>query len=325
MGIKNYLVILTGLPASGKSTLSNLLKNLLEEKEKFKIKIIDPDNIRKKLMGNEFKPELEKEVRKANLKNVRKYLKEGAIVISDDLNYYTSMRHDLKEIAEDLNLPYYIIFISTPMAICIEWSDIMGGQVLMRYPENLDIADNMVQQIQISHNFTESYIINEEKEWNSISFYNEDKELIIVLVLDKYDDGTDFIPILEEFNKQVDSFDTEINGKDLKKRLKELFNFSFNVFRTRDEVISKLSNEVAQLKTRQYDYHKKFERIIDSNHLPVKAKLQFLLSINEYLTIEEIEEKIDTSRNWLKNVIETLVKNDIIGYNPEKDAYFLIV
>lgn len=207
----------------------------------------------------------------------------------------------------------------------IEWSDIMGGQVLMRYPENLDIADNMVQQIQISHNFTESYIINEEKEWNSISFYNEDKELIIVLVLDKYDDGTDFIPILEEFNKQVDSFDTEINGKDLKKRLKELFNFSFNVFRTRDEVISKLSNEVAQLKTRQYDYHKKFERIIDSNHLPVKAKLQFLLSINEYLTIEEIEEKIDTSRNWLKNVIETLVKNDIIGYNPEKDAYFLIV
>lgn len=131
-------MILTGLPASGKSTLSNLLKNLLEEKEKFKIKIIDPDNIRKKLMGNEFKPELEKEVRKANLKNVRKYLKEGAIVISDDLNYYTSMRHDLKEIAEDLNLPYYIIFISTPMAICIEWNKNRGEPIPKKIIEDIE-------------------------------------------------------------------------------------------------------------------------------------------------------------------------------------------
>jgi hypothetical protein len=190
----------------------------------------------------------------------------------------------------------------------------------MKYPEDLEIPINVVQQIQISHNFTESYIITEEKEWNSISFYNEESELIIVLVLNKYDDGTDFIPVLEEFNRQLDFGD---KGAKLKKRLEKLFNFSHNVFRTRDEVISKLSNECANLKTKEYDYQKKFDRILESDHLPVKAKIQFLLSINEYLSIDEFKKEIDTSKRWLLNVIETLEKNNIIGYNPEKDAYFL--
>jgi hypothetical protein len=202
----------------------------------------------------------------------------------------------------------------------INWDDIQGGTVLMKYPEDLEIPINVVQQIQISHNFTESYIITEEKEWNSISFYNEESELIIVLVLNKYDDGTDFIPVLEEFNRQLDFGD---KGAKLKKRLEKLFNFSHNVFRTRDEVISKLSNECANLKTKEYDYQKKFDRILESDHLPVKAKIQFLLSINEYLSIDEFKKEIDTSKRWLLNVIETLEKNNIIGYNPEKDAYFL--
>jgi hypothetical protein len=202
----------------------------------------------------------------------------------------------------------------------IKFDVVEGGTILMRYPEDLEIPENVVQQIQISHNFTESYIISEEKDWNSISFYNEDKDLVIVLVLNKYDDGNDFIPVLEEFNKEIED---HVEGKELKDALEKMYNFSLNVFRTRDEVISKLSNEVANLKTQHYDYEKKFEKIIESDYLSVKGKVQFLLTLNNSLTLEELRKEIDTSKRWLEEVLQTLEKNGIIGYNSKKNTYYL--
>ena len=68
----------------------------------------------------------------------------------------------------------------------IQWDQVEGGMIYMKYPETLEIPDPVVQQITITHNFTESYIITEEKNWNSVSYYNERKELILVLVLSKY-------------------------------------------------------------------------------------------------------------------------------------------
>lgn len=202
----------------------------------------------------------------------------------------------------------------------IEWDVVEGGSIRMKYPEDLEISPNIVQQIQISHNFTESYIITEEEEWNSISFYNEDKELIILLVLEKYDDGQDYKSVLGEFNKVVEK---DPKGEQLKEELKRIYDFSLNVFRTRDEVISKLSNEVAHLRTMEYDYQKKFEKIIQSDHLTVKSRIQFLLVIHDYLTFEELQEKIETSKYWLSNVLDTLLEEDIIGFNKSKKSYYL--
>ena len=99
---KNFLIILTGLPASGKTTFARMLKKGLEKKiNSHKIKIIDPDEIRTSLSYGKFDPTKEQIVREKNLAKVEKSLKEGYIVISDDLNYYTSMRHDLKNISDD--------------------------------------------------------------------------------------------------------------------------------------------------------------------------------------------------------------------------------
>ena len=191
----------------------------------------------------------------------------------------------------------------------------------MKYPEdNFEIPNNVVQQIQISHNFVESYITIEEKDWNSISYYNENKEIIIVLALDKYDDASDYTVILDEFKKELD---LDIKENKLKKHLKEKYDLSLKVFRTRDEVISKLSNEVAQLKTFEYDWKKRFEKIAKSNHLKVKSKIQFLLAINEEMEYCEICKNIDTSKNWINSVLETMMKNKIIGYNNENDSYYL--
>ena len=192
----------------------------------------------------------------------------------------------------------------------------------MKFPEGLEVLDNAVQQIQISHNFIESYITIKEKNWNSISYYNENREIIIVLVLDKYDDGSDYTVILDEFKKELE---LELNETELKKHLERIFNLSLNVFRTRDEVIGKLSNQVAQLKTQEYDLKRRFEKIVNADHLKVKSKIQFLLAVNNEMNYKELHKLIDTSKNWLDKVLETLTQNKIIGYSNIRGTYYLII
>ena len=202
----------------------------------------------------------------------------------------------------------------------ITFDRIVGGEIYLKFPENLEIPINIIQQIQISHNFSESYIITEEKNWNSVSFYNSDKEIVIVLVLDKFDEGNDYLSVLEEFNKDLYKYENE---NELKEQLERQFQFSLEVFRTRDEVIAKLSNEVAQLKMKVYDLEKRFERAIKSDHLKVKSRILFLLSIYDELSFKDIQKQVNTSKRWLENVIENLVKNELVEYDTTKNTYYI--
>ncbi|MFX1316019.1 MAG: adenylyl-sulfate kinase [Promethearchaeota archaeon] len=127
---QNFLICLTGLPASGKSTFAIELKKVLEKKFiKIEVKIIDPDNIRQTLTQNKFYYKKEHLVREQNLEIIKAELKNGSIVISDDLNYYTSMRHDLKNIADELNRNFFIIHIDTPLEICLKWNEKRGKPI----------------------------------------------------------------------------------------------------------------------------------------------------------------------------------------------------
>ena len=202
----------------------------------------------------------------------------------------------------------------------ITFDRIVGGEIYLKFPENLEIPINIIQQIQISHNFSESYIITEEKTWNSVSFYNSDKEIVIVLVLDKFDEGNDYLSVLEEFNKDLYKYENE---NELKEQLERQFQFSLEVFRTRDEVIAKLSNEVAQLKMKVYDLEKRFEKAIKSDHLKVKSRILFLLSVYDELSFKEIKKQVKTSKRWLENVIENLVKNELVEYDTNKNTYYI--
>ncbi len=204
----------------------------------------------------------------------------------------------------------------------IKWDEIIGGTVYMRYPEDLEIPDPIVQQITISHNFTESHIITEERDWNSVSYYNENKEMIIVLVLrpSSLDDGNDYIDFLEDFNKELDK---DFKEDMLKIRLEAMFSSSLEVFQTTDEVLFKLSNEVALLRTKEYDIEERFKKVQNSDHLNVKSKILFLLAINDGLSLEEIKNSVKTSTKWLKSVLETLVKNKVVGYDSNQDVYFI--
>ena len=190
----------------------------------------------------------------------------------------------------------------------------------MRYPDNLKIPDNVVQQIQISHNFTESHIITEEKEWSSVSFYNSEKEIIIILVLEKYDDGNDFLVVLEEFSKELTK---ELNEEDLKTHMESVFKFSFTVFRARDAVFTKLSNEMADLKMKVFFYERRFNKVLQSEELNDKTTILYLLSMNDELDVDGIVKKTGREKEVIEGIIKELLKKDIIAHDPKKDIYYL--
>ena len=81
----NFIICLSGLPASGKTTFSiNLKKGLERELKNLKVKIVDPDMIRIELTSNEFNHNIEPLVREKNLNLIKEGVKSGFIVISDD-------------------------------------------------------------------------------------------------------------------------------------------------------------------------------------------------------------------------------------------------
>lgn len=147
---KGFLVILCGLPASGKSKFAKSLKNLIESKIQTnkshisqdsttnsfilnkdnkeilqsKVGILDTDIIRNTLFGDNFEPSKENTVRKTALDHIRKMLEEKMIVISDDINYFESMRHEYVTLSETLKCPYFIVYISTPLEVCIKWNNL---------------------------------------------------------------------------------------------------------------------------------------------------------------------------------------------------------
>ncbi|MFX1588482.1 MAG: AAA family ATPase [Promethearchaeota archaeon] len=144
---KNFLLILVGLPSSGKSTIAEILKDLIKKKyTNFQVKIVDPDKIRNSISPNKFNYQKEQLVREKSLNEIRTGLNQGFIIISDDLNYYTSMRHDLKQIAEEKNISYFILHIATPLQTCIEWNKERGEpipqDVINKINEKFDSFNN---------------------------------------------------------------------------------------------------------------------------------------------------------------------------------------
>ncbi len=127
---KNFIVCLTGLPSSGKTTFAIILKKNIEKKfNTHKVKIVDPDIIRQSITPSKFDYKFEPEVREKNLTEISAELSKGKVVISDDLNYYSSMRHDLKMLAEDFNINFIIIYISTPFETCLKWNKKRGEPI----------------------------------------------------------------------------------------------------------------------------------------------------------------------------------------------------
>lgn len=119
-----YLLILCGLPASGKTTISKNVASLLEDKHGISTMVISSDDFRDMLSysSNGFKPERETSVKTLYENAIATGLENGFLVISDDMNYYKSIRSDLRHIAKRSDSDYDIVFVDTPVEQAIKWN-----------------------------------------------------------------------------------------------------------------------------------------------------------------------------------------------------------
>ncbi|TFG28820.1 adenylyl-sulfate kinase [Candidatus Thorarchaeota archaeon] len=113
-----FILVLCGLPSSGKSTLANAIQKAMSHH----IEIVRTDEWRDSSYYSDWQPEKEGIIRKMALTRVKELVKNGKSVIHDDTNYYTSMRHELLEIALENGCGFFIIHVTTPMITALKWN-----------------------------------------------------------------------------------------------------------------------------------------------------------------------------------------------------------
>lgn len=254
---------MVGLPASGKSTIATIIKHIIEKKhENVNVEIVDTDQIRDSLNPNKFNYQKEQLVRKESLNKIKTELKRGSIVISDDLNYYTSMRHDLKQIAENNKKKFYIIHIATPLEKCIEWNKNRG----------LPIPQEVI------------YNIN--KKFDYFNSYTWDKPLISI-------NPSKSMDLEKELNKIVILIEEKLAIKAINKHAERKRNSKQRYHEKLDRITRDLIAEISQ-KDECQPFMKKISKIrkefikknIDTLLNKTQIREQFFESINKRLNFE---------------------------------------
>ena len=123
---KLKLLVLKGLPASGKSTEA---KRLVAEEGYART---NKDTIRKELFGDEYKRKDEKKVVKERDRLIREYLTQGRNVVVDDTNLNPVHIKDLAAIAKEFNTIFEVddSFLDVPLTECIERDSKRGDEMV---------------------------------------------------------------------------------------------------------------------------------------------------------------------------------------------------
>lgn len=122
---KNVVVILCGLPASGKSTIAGKLKSERSEA----VHVVDYDVINRRLMKEGemdeqgFDPEVWRKSRQLAVEEMRTVLGravESTVVIMDDNNFLRSMRKTVCKAAWEEKTAVCGVFVECPLGECLE-------------------------------------------------------------------------------------------------------------------------------------------------------------------------------------------------------------
>ena len=136
-----FILALCGIPASGKTVLAKAIKD--EFRYSQPVEIVSTDDWRNDEFHLKFTPELENNVRRAALEKTRQLVKQGVSIIHDDTNYYTSMRHELLEIALEHDCGFAVVYVSTPLSDALRINESRRRQipvaVVKRISDRLDI------------------------------------------------------------------------------------------------------------------------------------------------------------------------------------------
>ncbi len=136
-----FLLVLCGIPASGKTTLAEQLVKALHSD--YDVELVSTDYWRDAVYYSEFKPENERIVRANALQRTRELLSGGHSVVHDDSNYYASMRHELCGLATEEGCAFGVIHVSTPINVALKWNVLrkqpIPTEVLQQISERFDI------------------------------------------------------------------------------------------------------------------------------------------------------------------------------------------
>lgn len=202
-----------------------------------------------------------------------------------------------------------------PLGICIiNWDVNEGGSIGLRHPESLNIPDNIVQILQISHNFTPGLLHIRESNFNALSFGNEALQKVIVLVLSIYEDSEDFKGIIDQLNQVVNDNPDETQ---LMAEMKRVFELSQSVFKAREAVMMKLAQEIADLKNREVDL-KNSLRYLFLHEKSSRLRFIFLLMLNGPMTEQDLIKELKITPVAFKRLLTTLQKEKIIEKIAEK-------
>lgn len=111
---KPTLVMLKGLPASGKSTWA---KQVVAENEK--VFRVNKDDLREMTQGKEFLKSNEPNILQIRDEIVRIYLKKGYSIIVDDTNFLPDHENQLRKIANECSALFTIKEFNVPVEECI--------------------------------------------------------------------------------------------------------------------------------------------------------------------------------------------------------------
>ena len=127
-GESKVLIVMMGLPSSGKSTIANLLAKELTDKYEFPSIVIGTDDVRRLIPSQmeEFDPSKEPFIKSSTLNSIQFGLENNYLVINDDMNYYKSMRHELMAIAEKNQAHFLLLHVEIPLETALEWNEKRG-------------------------------------------------------------------------------------------------------------------------------------------------------------------------------------------------------
>ena len=112
----------TGLPCSGKTTLSKMLERELKEKGK-EVVLLDGDELRKTISKDlGFSEEDRKEHNRRVIELAKKLSKEGKVVV---LALVSPIREVREKAREEIGKEFVEVYLSCPLAVCIE-RDVKG-------------------------------------------------------------------------------------------------------------------------------------------------------------------------------------------------------
>ncbi len=200
----------------------------------------------------------------------------------------------------------------------IAWDEFEGATLAFQFPPSVTMDDSVVQRIQIAHNFVESWMVTQEQHFNGISYYDPVHGYVIVLLLDQYEDGQDYRPIIEEINKYLIENPEEPSQEELEK----IWELTFSVYKAREAVMLKLAQEVADLKLQHHEIKRNVE-IISHFTRDSATKILLYVALNEPAYRDDIAAHVQVTERWLDHLLEDLQSQKQLGYREKDGAYYI--